>query len=45
MMTLQKVFNRVTGSLVTLGSWIFFLFMFNVVADVTGRYLFGKPIR
>jgi TRAP-type C4-dicarboxylate transport system permease small subunit len=42
--TLQKVLTRINTPLVVACSVLLFLLMFNVVSDVTGRYLFLKPV-
>jgi TRAP-type C4-dicarboxylate transport system permease small subunit len=38
------VFTRVNMSLAVISGILLFLFMFQVVCDVTGRYLFLKPV-
>ncbi|HEY79442.1 MAG TPA: TRAP transporter small permease [Dehalococcoidia bacterium] len=42
--TFRKVLAVINGSLVAVCGLAFFLYMFNIVADVTGRYLFLTPI-
>ena len=41
---LEKVFARITESLAVICGVLLFLFMFMVVADVSGRYLISKPV-
>lgn len=41
---LEKAFRRITDSLAILCGVLLFLFMFMVIADVSGRYLISKPV-
>ena len=42
--TLEKLFVRIDELLVLAGGVLIFLFMLTVIVDVSGRYLFAKPL-
>ena len=44
LLSLEKALARVNALLVVVCGIVLFLFMFMVVSDVTGRYLFLKPV-
>jgi TRAP-type C4-dicarboxylate transport system permease small subunit len=44
LLSLESVLARINGPLVVICGVVLFLFMFMVVSDVTGRYLFLKPV-
>jgi len=44
LLSLESVLARINGPLVVVCGVVLFLFMFMVVSDVTGRYLFLKPV-
>jgi len=44
LLSLEKVLARINASLVMVCGVVLFFFMFTVVSDVTGRYLFLKPV-
>ena len=44
LLSLEKVLARINASLVMVCGVVLFFFMFTVVSDVTGRYLFLEPV-
>lgn len=44
LLALQRVFTKVHERIALVCGVMFFLYMLNIVADVTGRYLFSYPI-
>ena len=44
-LAIRKFFTRINEPLTIICGIVFFLYMLNIMADVTGRYLFLKPVQ
>ena len=44
-LAMRRFSNRINESLTAICGIVFFLYMLNIMADVTGRYLFLKPVQ